>query len=137
VRQQPRRKVLRRTRRRAANRFLGRLRRSAAHGVLGSVRSRVRRRVRLGTAGRSPRLRRWALAVVLLGVALVPYPTQGASGVPPASACRSGCRPGAIPGMVRWTAPLAGSWDVVPGLSGTVPASGLAYVSGPLLLLFV
>jgi hypothetical protein len=129
VRQQPRRKVLRRTRRRAANRFLGRLRRSAAHGVLGSVRSRVRRRVRLGTAGRSPRLRRWALAVVLLGVALVPYPTQGASGVPPASACRSGCRPGAIPGMVRWAAPLAGSWDVVPGLSGTVPASGLAYVS--------
>jgi hypothetical protein len=37
------------------------MRRRAAHGILG--------RIRLGTAGNSPRLRRWALAVVLLGVA--------------------------------------------------------------------
>jgi hypothetical protein len=34
-----------------------------------------------------------------------------------------------MPSMVRWTAPLSGSWDVVSGLTGTVPASGLAYVS--------
>ncbi len=121
VRQQPGRKVRRRARRRAAHRFLGRLRRRAARGAFG--------RIQLGTAGRSPRLRRWALAVVLLGVALLPYPIQGAAGVPPASACRAGCRAGAMPGMVRWTAPLPGSWDVVPGLSGTVPAAGLAYVS--------
>jgi outer membrane protein assembly factor BamB len=31
--------------------------------------------------------------------------------------------------MVRWTRPLPGSWDVVSGLTGTVPAGGLAYVS--------
>ncbi len=68
------------------------------------------------------------LAAVLLGVALVPYPTQGAASVP-ASACRTGCRAGSMPNMVRWTAPLSGSWDVLPGLSGTVPAGGLAYVS--------
>jgi hypothetical protein len=34
-----------------------------------------------------------------------------------------------MPNMVRWATPLSGSWDVVPGLTGTVPASGLAYVS--------
>jgi hypothetical protein len=34
-----------------------------------------------------------------------------------------------VPGLVSWVAPLAGSWDVVSGLSGTVPASGLAYLS--------
>jgi len=95
--------------------------RSAARGVLG--------RVRLGTAGSSPRLRRWTLAVVLVGVALVPYPSQNAAGAPPASACRSGCRSGSVPGLVSWVRPLAGSWDVVSGLPGTVPASGLAYLS--------
>ena len=31
--------------------------------------------------------------------------------------------------MVRWTTPLPGSWDVASGLTGTVPASGLAYAS--------
>ena len=96
------------------------MRRQAAHGV---------GRIRLGTAGTSPRLRRWALAVILLGVALVPYPTQGASGAPPAAACRPGCRPGSVPSMVKWTAALPGSWDVVSGLTGTEPASGLAYAS--------
>jgi hypothetical protein len=103
------------------HRLLGRMRRSAAGGILG--------RVRLGRAGRSPWPRRCALAAVLLGVALVPYPTQGAASAPSASACRSGCRAGSMPNMVRWTMPLSGSWDVVPGLAGTVPASGLAYVS--------
>jgi outer membrane protein assembly factor BamB len=121
VRQQRGRTIRRRTRRRPALRFLGRLRRSADRGVIS--------RIRLGTAGRSPRRRRWALAVVLLGVALVPYPTLGAVGAPPAPGCRLGCRAGSVPGMVRWTAPLPGSWDVVAGLTGTTPASGLAYIS--------
>jgi PQQ-like domain len=31
--------------------------------------------------------------------------------------------------MIRWTSPLPGSWDVASGLTGTVPASGLAYAS--------
>jgi hypothetical protein len=97
------------------------MRRRAARGILG--------RIRLGTAGNSPRLRRWALAVVLLGVVVVPYPTSGAAGAPPASACRSGCRAGYVPSMVRWSTPLPGSWDVASGLTGTVPASGLAYAS--------
>jgi hypothetical protein len=97
------------------------MRRHAARGVLG--------RVRLGTAGSSPRLRRWALAVVLVGVALVPYPSLTAAGAPPVSACRSGCRPGSVPGLVSWATPLAGSWDVASGLTGTVPAAGLAYLS--------
>jgi hypothetical protein len=97
------------------------MRRNAARGILG--------RVRLGTAGSSPRLRRWALAVVLVGVALVPYPSHNAAGAPAASACRSGCRSGSVPGLVSWVTPLPGSWDVVSGLTGTVPASGLAYLS--------
>jgi hypothetical protein len=125
VRQQPGRTIRRRTRRRPTHRFLDWLRHSSADGVLS--------RIRLGTAGRSPRLRRWVLAVVLLGVALVPYPTLGAIGAPPAASCRLGCRAGTVtglvPGMVSWTAPLSGAWDVVAGLTGTTPASGLAYVS--------
>jgi len=115
------RKVFGRTRRRGTRRVLSRMRRRAAHGILG--------RIRLGTAGQSPRLRRWVLAVVLLGVALVPYPTQGAAGAPPAVACRAGCRPGVVASMVKWTTSLPGSWDVVSGLTGTEPASGLAYAS--------
>jgi hypothetical protein len=97
------------------------MRRQAARGILG--------RIQLGTAGNSPRLRRWALALVLLGVALMPYPTQGAVGVPPAAACRAGCRAGSVPSMVRWTTSLPEAWDVASGLTGTVPASGLAYAS--------
>jgi hypothetical protein len=86
-------------------------------------------RIRLGTAGASPWLRRWALAVVLLGVALLPYPSLGASSGAPAAACRSGCRAGSVPNMIRWIRPLSGSWQVIPGLAGTMPASGLAYMS--------
>jgi hypothetical protein len=97
------------------------VRRRASRGVLG--------RIRVGTAGASPRLRRWALVVVLLGVALAPYPSLGAAGVASAPACRSGCRAGTVPSMIAWTRPLPGSWDVVSGLTGTVPAGGLAYVS--------
>jgi hypothetical protein len=128
VRQQRGRTISSRPRRGAARRhfgrILGRLRRRARRGVLG--------RIRLGTAGKSPRLRRWVLAAALLGVALVPYPVQGATGVPPAGTCRVGCRAlgtGAVPSMVRWTAPLSGPWNVAPGLAGTVPAVGLAYAA--------
>jgi hypothetical protein len=103
------------------NRFYRRVRRRAARGFLG--------RVHLGTARPSPRLRRWVLAAVLLGVALVPYPSPGAVTGAPVSACRSGCRPGSVPSMIRWIRPLPGSWQVISGLTGTVPASGLAYVS--------
>jgi hypothetical protein len=120
VRQQRGRKISGRPRRGATGRLAARLRRRARRGVLG--------RIRLGTAGKSPRLRRWVLAAALLGVALVPYPVQGAAGVPPATACRSGCRAG-VPSMVRWTTPLSGAWNVAPGLAGTVPASGLAYAA--------
>jgi hypothetical protein len=86
-------------------------------------------RIRVGTAGASPRLRRWVLAAVLLGVALLPYPSLGSASVVPAAACRSGCRAGSVPSMIKWTRPLPGSWQVIPGLTGTVPTSGLAYVS--------
>lgn len=124
MRQQRGRTISGRPRRGSARRHFGRLlsqlRRRARRGVLG--------RIRLGTAGKSPRLRRWVLAAALLGVALVPYPVQGAAGVPPATACRSGCRAG-VPSMVRWTTPLSGAWNVAPGLAGTVPASGLAYAA--------
>jgi len=115
------RKISGRARRGTGSRFLRRMRREAARGVLG--------RIRLGTAAKSPRWRRWVLAAVLVGVALLPYPTLGASGTPPAAACRAGCRPGSVPSMVRWTAALPGSWDVAAGITGTVPASGLAYAS--------
>jgi hypothetical protein len=97
------------------------MRRRASRAVSG--------RIRLGTAGVSPRLRRWTLALVLLGVALLPYPSLGAVGGTPVAACRSGCRAGSVPNMIRWTQALLGSWQVVPGLTGTVPATGLAYVS--------
>jgi hypothetical protein len=110
-----------RPRRGATGRVAVRLRRRTARGRLG--------RIRLGTAGQSPRLRRWVLAAALVGVALVPYPVLGAAGVPPAAACRAGCHPGSVPSMVRWTAPLAGAWRVVPGLAGTVPATGLGYAA--------
>jgi hypothetical protein len=69
------------------------------------------------------------LAAVLIGVALVPYPGTGATGAPPAAACRAACRPGAVPSMVRWTASLPGAWMAAPGMTGTVPSSGLAYAA--------
>jgi len=115
-----------RMRRRASRRILRRrawrrLRGRMARGSVG--------RFLLGTAGSSPRLRRLILIVVLLGVALLPYPVLGAAGSPPGSGCQAGCRAGSVPSMVRWTVPLPGSWDVVPGLTGTVPTTGLAYAA--------
>ena len=121
VRQPPGRKVPGRARRPAAQRLLGRIRRRAARGFLG--------RIRLGTAAASPRLRRWALALVLLGIVLAPYPSSGAAIGAPAAACRSGCRAGSVPSMIIWTKPLPGSWSVGSGLTGTAPTSGLAYVA--------
>ncbi len=111
----------RRMRRRASRAVSRRLRRRTSRAVPG--------RIRLGTAGASPRLRRWTLVLVLLGVALLPYPALSAVSGTPAAACRSGCRAGAAPRMIRWTQALPGSWQVVPGLTGTVPATGLAYAS--------
>ena len=108
-------------RQRILRRQVRRIRRRAALGVAG--------RIRLGRAGESPRLRRWALVLVLLGVALLPYPLAGAAGGTPAAACRSGCGTGQISGLIRWTRALPGAWAVLPGLTGTVPASGLAYMS--------
>jgi PQQ-like domain len=102
-------------------RMAGRIRRRAARGAFG--------RIRLGTAGASPRLRRWVLAAVLLAVVLIPYPSLAGDGGAPAAACRSGCRTGSVPNMIKWTQPLSGSWQVLPGLTGTAPASGLAYLS--------
>jgi hypothetical protein len=100
---------------------MGRMRRRATPALFG--------RIRVGTAGASPRLRRVVLALVLLGVALLPYPSLGAVGGAPPAACRSGCPAGSVPSMIKWTQQLPGSWQVIPGLTGTVPASGLAYVS--------
>jgi hypothetical protein len=109
------------------------MRRRASRAVSRRIRRRTSRpvsgRIRLGTAGASPRLRRWTLVLVLLGVALLPYPVLNAVSGTPASACRPGCRAGAVPHMIRWTQALPGSWQVVPGLTGTVPATGLAYAS--------
>ena len=126
VRQQSGRQVLRRARRRRAMRRVGdRIRRRTMRRRMDTLFGRIR----VGTAGASPRLRRWVLAAVLLGVALLPYPSLGSVSVVPAAACRSGCRAGSVPSMIKWTRPLPGSWQVIPGLTGTVPTSGLAYVS--------
>jgi hypothetical protein len=115
------------------NRMDRRMRRRASRAVSRRIRRRTSRavsgRIRLGTAGASPRLRRWTLVLVLLGVALLPYPVLNAVSGTPVAACRPGCRAGAVPHMIRWTQTLPGSWQVVPGLTGTVPATGLAYAS--------
>jgi PQQ-like domain len=133
VRQQPGRKVPGRARRRTLSRAAGRVRRRTAGRAATRARGRTVRgafaRIPVGTAGASPRLRRWVLAAVLIGVALLPYPSLSAEGGPSAVACRSGCRAGSVSGMIKWIRPLSGSWQVIPGLTGTVPASGLAYVA--------
>ena len=97
------------------------MRRRAARGTFG--------RIYLGTAGASPRLRRWVLAATLVGVVLLGYPALGAPGVPSVTACRSGCRAGSVSSMIAWKRPLPGSWQVLAGLTGTVPASGQAYAA--------
>ncbi len=129
VTQQRGRKMSARARRRGTPRVLGQMRRRAARGVLG--------RIRLGTASSSPRLRRWALAVVLLGVVLAPYPTQGAAAAPPGRRL-----PGRLPGLrVRVRVRVRAQHDQVDDLAARVLGrsfradrhgawpSGLAYAS--------
>jgi hypothetical protein len=83
----------------------------------------------LGTAGKSPWLRRAALLAVLLAVAFVPYPTLSGPALVAASAgCRSGCHP-AEANMFRWSVPLPGAWVLDNGVAGTVPAGGTAYAA--------
>ena len=56
---------------------------------MGSRMGRVVGRIHVGTAGASPRLRRWTLVLVLLGVALLAYPSFGAVGGTPPGRCRA------------------------------------------------
>lgn len=70
-------------------------------------------------------MRRGVLAVVLLAVVFFPA-TAPASGQPPAT-CH-GCR--AQPASAeRWASRLPGAWAAGDGATGTVPASGQAYVA--------
>ena len=70
-------------------------------------------------------MRRGVLAAALLAVVF--YPVPGAASGQQAAACH-GCR--AQPASAqRWTAGLAGTWAVGAGSTGTVPASGQAYVA--------
>ena len=69
-------------------------------------------------------VRRGLLAVVLLGVAVVPAP--GAASGPQPPACRN-CRPQQA-NAERWAHALPGNWLAVDGATGTVPADGQAYV---------
>ena len=120
-----------------SRRLARRLRRTVRARVRTARRAGIGWPVKLGTARRSPWLRRGVLAAVLLAVAFVPYPiaSQGA----PASAGPPGCKTSHIDlarchvasaSMLRWTeTQLPGSWDVLPGLTGTVPDTGQAYAS--------
>src|ERR1700733_8323885 len=115
---------LRRLRRRAARVRVRVLARSRAF-AFATARGRSARW--LGTAGKSPWLRRGALLAVLLAVAFVPYPTlSGPALVAASAACRSGCHP-AEANMFRWSIPLPGAWVLDNGVAGTVPAGGTAY----------
>ncbi len=131
---------VRRTRSTGPRRFARRLRRRALRAARGRIGSSAGQLgplqigplrigpVRLGTARDSPWLRRGALAVALLGLAFLPYPTAAGPVIPSPAACRGGCHAGQQ-NMLRWNRALPGSWNVLPGLTGTVPASGLAYAA--------
>jgi outer membrane protein assembly factor BamB len=122
------RRFARRLRRRARA-ARGRLGSGAGAGQFGPLRIGSLRigPIRLGTARDSPWLRRSVLAAALLGVALLPYPTTAGPVVASPATCRVGCH--AAQNMVRWNRVLSGSWNVLPGLGGTVPESGLAYAA--------
>jgi outer membrane protein assembly factor BamB len=67
--------------------------------------------------------RRGALAVVLLGAAILPAHAIGTTG----PACRAhGCSTG---GKIRWSRELPGSWIAQSGAVGTVLSDGEAYVA--------
>jgi len=68
---------------------------------------------------------RGVLAAVLLAVVLFPVTNQASVQQP--AACR-GCRAQSATAQ-RWTARLSGDWGVGAGATGTVPASGQAYVA--------
>jgi len=118
-------RLLRRLRRRTARLRARVLARGSAAAV---VTSRWRSGRWLGTAGRSPWLRRGALLAVLLAVAFVPYPAQSAPALVASASCRASCHPAEV-SMFRWSAQLPGEWDVDNGLAGTVPAAGTAYAA--------
>jgi hypothetical protein len=83
------------------------------------------KRKRWAARGSSAWVRRGLLAVVLLGVAVVPAP--GAASGPQPAACRN-CRPQQA-NAERWAHALPGNWLAVDGATGTVPATGQAYVA--------
>lgn len=121
------------TRSTGPRRFARRLRRRAIRVARRRIAQRSRGRgrfgwIRLGTASGSPWLRRGTLAAVLVVLALVPYPSLGGSAIVPAAACRTTCHPGQQ-NMLKWTRSLPGSWNVLPGLSGTAPANGQAFAA--------
>ncbi len=66
-------------------------------------------------------MRRGAFAALLVAVALITGPVSGAQ------PCTDRACPPA--GQVRWSRPLPGAWVAGPGLVGTVPAQGDAYVA--------
>jgi hypothetical protein len=111
-------------------RFRRRLRRRTAR-VKASLAGRTGvGRLRLGTAGSSPWLRRGVLAAALLVVAFVPYPQQGVPSLAASVGCRAFCHQAQQQDMLKWAiTPLPGSWDVDSGPAGTVPASGQAYAA--------
>ena len=106
-----------------------RARRAALRRSPGRVRRR-RGRLTRGPGVRRPAwarpawVRRGVLAAALLAVVFVPV--AGAASQQPA-ACR-GCRVQPASAQ-RWTARLSGTWAVQAGATGTVPASGQAYVA--------
>lgn len=71
-------------------------------------------------------VRRGALALLLAGVVLFPEAAARFG----AGNCRDGGQsPCPAHRIVRWSRPLAGSWVALPGVEGTVPSQGQAYVA--------
>jgi len=70
------------------------------------------------------RLRRGALAVILVGAVIIPGHEPGLV----QQACRRSARCRSA-GTIRWIRPLPGTWVAQNGYAGTVPATGEAYAS--------
>ncbi|HEY1627040.1 MAG TPA: PQQ-binding-like beta-propeller repeat protein [Streptosporangiaceae bacterium] len=118
-------RLLRRLRRRTAR---VRVRVQARRRAAATATARWRSGRWLGTAGKSPWLRRGALLAALLAVAFVPYPAQSVPALVASNGCRTGCHTAEV-NMLRWSAQLTGDWDLDSGLAGTVPAQGTAYAA--------